>query len=330
MGKKRRRDNTTAASRREEEEEVVDEVERGNKRHITSTVLSSSLMTAAATASKSSSSSRKKKKMTNKMKDNNPPTHPSISISKVDHDTTLQLLSSLDWEMAKNTSRRNVIRPTDAPRNAHNTPYCQSFIFGPNMKDPNNTPSYWSIQYPDIYTAFQGLMTKYNPHFRYTHITVNKNLRCKRHTDGGNAGLSYIAGFGNYTGGELIVEEEQQHSSSTSTIANSSRIGSSGAPSKPKKEYKLDLKSKFVLFNGKTQPHETCSFSGDRYTLVYYTSEINTKTNNTTADNKIDCSIDRRSTAAAASTTSSSNDGISSKLVMKFQQMKAKLNKKFK
>jgi hypothetical protein len=164
---------------------------------------------------------------------------------------------------------------------------------------------------------------------------VNKNLRCKRHTDGGNAGLSYIAGFGNYTGGELIVEEEQQHSSSTSTIANSSsNERSSGAPSKPKKEYKLDLKSKFVLFNGKTQPHETCAFSGsDRYTLVYYTSEINTKANNTTADNKIDSSIDRRSAAAAAaaaSTTSRSSDGISPTLVMKFQQMKAKLNKKFK
>jgi hypothetical protein len=310
---------------RREEEEVVEEVERGNKRHITSTE-SSSLATAAANASKSSSSSRKKKKMTKMMKDNNH--HPSISISKVDHDTTLQLLSSMDWEMAKNTSRRNVIRPTDAPRNAHNTPYCQSFIFGPNMKDPNNALSYWSVQYPDIYTAFQGLLTKYNPHFRYTHITVNKNLRCKRHTDGGNAGLSYIAGFGNYTGGELIVEEEQQHSSSsTSTSANSSRIGSSGVPSKTKKEYKLDLKSKFVLFNGKTQPHETCSFSGDRYTLVYYTSEINTKTNNTAGDNKIDSSIDRRSTAAS---TSSGNDGISPMLVMKFQQMKAKLNKKFK
>ena len=297
MGKKRRRD--TVASRR-----VVS----------TSTVPSSS---------SSSSSSRKKKKM--KMMKN---PHPSISISKLDHDTTLHLLQSMNWEMAQNTSRRNVIRSSDAPRNARNTPYCQSFIFGPNMKDPQKTPSYWSTQYPAIYTAFRGLMNKYDPNFRYTHITVNKNLRCKRHTDGGNAGLSYIAGFGNYIDGQLlIVEEDEQHS----TLANSSGTAGSGEATSKPKEYKLDLKSKFVLFNGKTQPHETCAFSGDRYTLVYYTSEIN----NTKDNNNIVGTTDYQSTAtkisrSSSSSSSSSSDGISPSLAMKFQQMKAKLNKKFK
>jgi len=180
-------------------------------------------------------------------------------------------------------------------------------------------------------------MNKYDPNFRYTHITVNKNLRCKRHTDGGNAGLSYIAGFGNYIDGQLlIVEEDEQSTSANSRSNNGSGSGTagSGATTSKLKEYKLDLKSKFVLFNGKTQPHETCAFSGDRYTLVYYTSEINsTKVNNnnvgTTDDNNIDC----QSTAtksSSSSSSSSSSDGISPSLAMKFQQMKAKLDKKFK
>ena len=179
-------------------------------------------------------------------------------------------------------------------------------------------------------------MNKYDPNFRYTHITVNKNLRCKRHTDGGNAGLSYIAGFGNYIDGQLLIVEEVDEQQSTSANSSSGGSGSgtagSGATTSKPKEYKLDLKSKFVLFNGKTQPHETCAFSGDRYTLVYYTSEINsTKVNNnnvgTTDDNNIDC----QSTATkSSSSSSSSSDGISPSLAMKFQQMKAKLNKKFK
>ena len=178
-------------------------------------------------------------------------------------------------------------------------------------------------------------MNKYDPNFRYTHITVNKNLRCKRHTDGGNAGLSYIAGFGNYIDGQLLIVEEDEQQSTSANSSSSSGCGTtagSGATSSKPKEYKLDLKSKFVLFNGKTQPHETCAFSGDRYTLVYYTSEINnTKVNNnnnvgTTDDNDIDC----QSTATKSSSSSSSSDGISSSLAMKFQQMKAKLNKKFK
>ena len=265
--------------------------------------------------------------------------HPYISISKLDHDTTLHMLQSMNWEMAQNTSRRNVIRSSDAPRNARNTPYCQSFIFGPNMKDPQKTLSYWSTQYPAIYTAFRGLMNKYDPNFRYTHITVNKNLRCKRHTDGGNAGLSYIAGFGNYIDGQLLIVEEDEQQSTSANSSSSSGCGTtagSGATTSKPKEYKLDLKSKFVLFNGKTQPHETCAFSGDRYTLVYYTSEINnTKVNNnnnvgTTDDNDIDCQSTATKSSSSSSSSDSSSDGISPSLAMKFQQMKAKLNKKFK
>jgi hypothetical protein len=105
------------------------------------------------------------------------------------------------------------------------------------------------------------LMKKYDPSFKYTHITLNYNLRCKRHTDGGNEGPSYIAAFGNFIGGELIVGTDQTNQSGgTKKTSSSDRY--------------LDLKSRFVKFNGKTQPHETASFTGDRYTLVYYTSDI--------------------------------------------------------
>ena len=159
--------------------------------------------------------------------------------------------------MAKNTSRRNVIRHDDpsTPRNRMNKPYCMSFIFGRNMKDPDGSMSYWSAKYPKVYSELRDLMAKYDRDFGYTHITLNRNLRCKRHTDGGNAGPSYIAGFGDYRGGGLLVEPPGGGGSSDETTV-------------------LDLRGRFVTFNGKTQPHETLAFEGERFTLVYYTSDI--------------------------------------------------------
>jgi hypothetical protein len=177
-----------------------------------------------------------------------------VPISKADHDATLALLRSMDWDMARNTSRRNVIRKDDpsTPRNARNKPYCMSFVLGRNMKDPAGGLSFWSTQYPDAYAGFRDLLAKYIPDFEYTHITVNRNLRCQRHTDGGNVGPSLIAGFGNYEGGGLLVEPP-----------------GGGTP-----ETVLDLRGKFAAFDGKTQPHETMKFEGERFTLVYYTSDI--------------------------------------------------------
>jgi hypothetical protein len=84
------------------------------------------------------------------------------------------------------------------------------------------------------------------------------------------------------------------------------------------------------LFNGKTQPHETCPFTGDRYTLVYYTSEINDNNNNNVMDRR----YRRRATGTIngshiGSSFDGNSDGVSPKLAMKFRQMKARLNKKF-
>ena len=198
-------------------------------------------------------------------------------ISNLDHNDTLTLLQTLNWSMVQNTSRKNVIRTNDpnTPRTLHNNkPYCQSFIFGTNMKDPNGALSYWTITYPVIYNQLCQLINKYDPYFTFTHITVNKNIYCARHTDGGNVGLSYIAGFGSYVGGELLIEQPQQ-------ILPSGDSGDGEKVIDEVQDVMLDLKSRFVLFDGKAQSHETLPFTGgDRYTLVYYTSDMGRCNNN--------------------------------------------------
>lgn len=157
------------------------------------------------------------------------------------------------------------------------------------MKDPTGGLSWWSIKYPNVYEELKALMYKHDNDFNYTHITLNCNLRCKRHTDGGNAGPSYIAAFGNFKGGQMIVEQP-----------------GGGMP-----ETKLDCKSKFVMFNGKTQPHETVAFTGERFTLVYYTSDI------------VPPAVDRR--AARTIPAADGDDGVSSSFKQKFEELKAKL-----
>jgi hypothetical protein len=219
----------------------------------------------------------------------------TIPISRADHDATLALLQTMDWNKAQNTSRRNVIRADDpsTPRNKMNKPYCMSFIFGRNMKDPAGGLSWWSTQYPKVYEKLRTLMTKYDPNFVYTHITLNRNLRCKRHTDGGNAGPSYIAAFGNFIGGGLMVEP----------------------PGGGQPETLLDLHSNFVMFNGKTQPHETAPFTGERFTLVYYTSDIAPE----------EGAVDRRRRHVVPGAAAAEAEGVSVSLTQKFREIKAKL-----
>ena len=84
------------------------------------------------------------------------------------------------------------------------------------------------------------------PDFEYTTIQYNKNQKCAKHIDKNNIGDSYIIGFGDYTGGELIVYDKDD----TPTM--------------------VDIKNKFFKFNGALNYHETNDFEGERYSLVFY------------------------------------------------------------
>jgi len=80
----------------------------------------------------------------------------------------------------------------------------------------------------------------------FTSVQVNQNYKCAEHTDTHNQGLSYIVGFGDYQGGDLILDL-----SGTKTNFN--------------------IKYKPLLFNGSEILHSTQDFTGTRYTVVYHT-----------------------------------------------------------
>ena len=86
------------------------------------------------------------------------------------------------------------------------------------------------------------------PDFRFTTIQFNRSYKMAKHLDAKNAGVSYIIGLGDYTGGELIVYFDGKDE-----------------PPTP-----VDIKHKFYSFDGSKYYHEVADFTGTRITLVYY------------------------------------------------------------
>lgn len=95
--------------------------------------------------------------------------------------------------------------------------------------------------YPELYEELKTAIKIIDPEFDSDSIVINHNLKCKRHKDGRNVGDSVIVSLGDFTGGELMVEDK---------IHNINR--------RPLK------------FNGSQLFHETLDFVGDRWSLVWY------------------------------------------------------------
>ena len=110
-----------------------------------------------------------------------------------------------------------------------------------NVLQPSNN----NIKYPEIYEAVKKIIKILDPNFKYTTITINKNVKALPHKDKNNSGISLIIGFGDYTGGGLYVEEDGT--------------------------YNLhDIKEKVLYFDGVSNRHYTEEFTGNRWTLIYY------------------------------------------------------------
>ena len=51
------------------------------------------------------------------------------------------------------------------------------------------------------------MMHEHEPDFKFTSITLNKNYAAKRHRDKNNLGDSRLIAFGDFTGGEIVIED---------------------------------------------------------------------------------------------------------------------------
>jgi hypothetical protein len=105
--------------------------------------------------------------------------------------------------------------------------------------------SAFSERYPEIFEEIVRIGDEIiKVPFSFTSIHVNKNVVCPPHLDSSNIGNSVIVSFGEYTGCNLVIENEI-----------------------------FETKNQPVMFNGSTQTHwNTNDLVGTRYSLVFYTN----------------------------------------------------------
>ena len=100
--------------------------------------------------------------------------------------------------------------------------------------------SYYSKKYPELYQFLKELGNSVCP-FPFQSIHVNHNVTCPKHRDSNNQTMSCIIAFGNYTGGELVIEGEVHN-----TFENA------------------------VVFNGSEKEHWNLPHTGDKYSIVFF------------------------------------------------------------
>ncbi len=139
------------------------------------------------------------------------------------------VFNQIHWK--KNYNRKKVVDT-----------YCYSMTFGyVNRPYHGYVQAKSNTDYPMVHQYLKDYIKSIDPNFKYNSITLNKNILCKPHKDRGNIGNSLIIGCGNYTGGNLVVDDIE-----------------------------YDIKGKPLIFDGSNQIHYNKDFKGDRYTVIYY------------------------------------------------------------
>jgi hypothetical protein len=103
-------------------------------------------------------------------------------------------------------------------------------------------------KHPELFDALIDIGNQVVPKgWKYSTITLNHNMKAKKHIDGVNIGDSVIVAVGDFTGGGLYTYKPN---GSSPTLHN--------------------IKDKPAMFNGAILPHRTQAFKGERYTMIFF------------------------------------------------------------
>lgn len=102
--------------------------------------------------------------------------------------------------------------------------------------------------HPELLKAIVAFGNRVVPKgWTYETITLNHNVKAKKHKDVGNAGDSVIIGIGDFTGGDIRVWDGDD-----------------------KNPEVYPLHDQPLMFNGALHYHQTTPFKGERYTMIFY------------------------------------------------------------
>jgi len=103
-----------------------------------------------------------------------------------------------------------------------------------------------SEEHPFLDDLLLVFLNYHRPDFIFNSVFITKNCQSKPHKDSGNATSSIIVTFGDFEGGGLFVEEDFE------------------------KTHLFPIRTYSLEFDGKQYKHWTESFSGTRYSLIFY------------------------------------------------------------
>eukprot|EP00928_Gymnodinium_smaydae_P086356 TRINITY_DN7040_c1_g1_i2.p1 TRINITY_DN7040_c1_g1~~TRINITY_DN7040_c1_g1_i2.p1 ORF type:complete len:282 (+),score=9.93 TRINITY_DN7040_c1_g1_i2:104-949(+) len=113
-------------------------------------------------------------------------------------------------------------------------------------------------------------MRREAPDFPFTSVQLNYGYASKPHVDKNNLGTSFIIGLGEYSGGELWVHDESGDVSyvleATEDVTGYYRVGRALSGTD------LSIQNVWTVFDG-NKLHYTKPFTGERYSLIFFTSD---------------------------------------------------------
>jgi len=171
--------------------------------------------------------------------------------------STVELLRVLRrWAYFKNPYRVNVMPEGQT--------WVNSDTVGLNCaRDGTVNTTHPTFSYPNVMRVMcRWLRDRQPPElkgqpFPFTSINMNFGYGAQRHRDGNNTGLSMLAAFGEFTGGELRYWPDDSKSLKVEKLAVKDRMT-------------IDISKELLLFDGK-RCHEVAPFKGERYSLVWFT-----------------------------------------------------------
>jgi len=165
-----------------------------------------------------------------------------------------------NWGFRKNITRLNV-----APDGA-------KFVLSDTMglvsdRSGGIAPTRYTLAYPNCSKVLCDYLQDHYPaeypKFTFTSINVNKNYAGRRHRDGNNVGPSVIKAFGKFEGGQLQYFPNDDRKYQLEDLPEADKVA-------------LDLKKHMAMFDGR-RAHQVTPFSGERYSLVWFTCPRNHK-----------------------------------------------------